>query len=202
MRFILASASPRRKDLITQLGIPVEILPSYADETSVQADTPRQFAERAAELKCREIASRPECQDAIVIGADTIVCFGPDECFPEAALLGKPSHPEQAVEMLRLLSGRTHTVITALAVSRPNGNSAPRIETASEDSLVTFQCLTDKQIRVYVDSGEPLDKAGAYGAQGLAGQFIEHVEGNLDNVIGLPVELLRRMLQESGGGGC
>jgi len=198
MRLILASASPRRQELIVQLGIPVEILPSHADEASVQADTPRQFAERAAELKCREIASRPECRDAVVIGADTIVCFGPDDFFPESALLGKPAHPEHAVEMLHLLSGRTHTVITALAVSRPNG-AEPRIETLSEDSLVTFQDLTDERIRVYVEGGEPLDKAGAYGAQGAAGEFIERIEGNLDNVIGLPTELLRRMLKDAGG---
>lgn len=196
MRLILASASPRRRELISELGLPFEIIPSHADESGVPARRPREFALLAAELKCREIASRPENRDAVVIGCDTIVCFDPDLDFPASSLFGKPSGPEEAFAMLSALSGRAHAVVTAVAVSHPERNGAPpSMESDSEITRVVFKPLTESMIREYIETGEPFDKAGAYGAQGLAGRFIERVEGNLDNVIGLPLALVRRMLR-------
>jgi septum formation protein len=199
--------------LLALLGIPFRVVVSRADESLISAPTPREFALRAAREKCFEVVERLG-GDCVVIGADTVVCFGPDAPLTPAApepregmptgawreedgtiagMLGKPSGPEEAVTMLELLSGRTHMVVTAVAVWKP-GDSAPRAE--AETSRVTFQNLDAKLIRDYVATGEPLDKAGAYGAQTHRAQLIERVEGDLRNVIGLPVHLVAQMLRE------
>ena len=209
---ILASVSPRRHELLALLGIPFRVVASLADESRIRARTPREFAVRAACEKCLEVVERTG-RSCVVIGADTVVCFGADEPLkpgipqPRAGLpngvwreeggevsgmLGKPSGPEEAAGMLSLLSGRTHTVVTAVAVWKP-GDDTPRAE--SETSRVTFRRFDKKEIANYVATGEPLDKAGAYGAQGHGAKLIESVEGDLRNVIGFPLSLVARMLQ-------
>jgi len=209
---ILASISPRRHELLALLGIPFRVVASLADESRIRARTPREFAVRAACEKCLDVVERTG-RSCVVIGADTVVCFGPDDPLnpgtPQAraglpngvwrgeggavsGMLGKPSGPEEAAGMLSLLSGRAHTVITAVAVWKP-GDAAPRAE--SETSRVTFRSLDKKRIDDYVATVEPLDKAGAYGAQGHGAKLIESVEGDLRNVIGFPLSLVARMLQ-------
>jgi len=209
---ILASLSPRRHELLALLGIPFRVVASAGDESRIRARTPREFAVRAACEKCLEVVERTG-RSCVVIGADTVVCFGADEPLeppiPQAragmpngvwrgeggevsGMLGKPSGAEEAAGMLSLLSGRAHTVITAVAVWKP-GEDTPLAE--SETSRVTFRSLDKKRIDEYVATGEPLDKAGAYGAQGHGAKLIESVEGDPRNVIGFPLSLVARMLQ-------
>ncbi|MBN1867512.1 septum formation protein Maf [Candidatus Sumerlaeota bacterium] len=187
---ILASASPRRRDLLEQLGIPFEIVPSAVDESDLQAPTPREFAILAAREKCLDVARRV-ARDAVVLAADTIVCV-PEADAGEEIVLGKPSGPEEAREMLRRLSGIAHRVITGMAVRAGGGE----VLTGAEETRVTFRCLSDTEIADYVATGEPLDKAGSYGAQGLGVRLIESVDGDFSNVIGLPMDLTRSLLRQ------
>ncbi|NQU41827.1 septum formation protein Maf [bacterium] len=190
---ILASASPRRHELLSRLGVPFEIIVSLVDESCIEADSPRAFARKAAEAKCLEVAGRAG-EDRIVLGADTVVCFEGQDAPPPGApeLLGKPSDPAEACRMLGWLSGRVHTVITALALRKPG---CP-IETAAETSHVRFHTLSQEQIARYVATGEPMDKAGAYAVQADGGRFVAEVRGDLQNVIGLPLKLLSEMLKD------
>lgn len=186
------------------------------DESRIVASTPREFALRAALEKWRDVvASLPT--PSVVVAADTVVCFdceekaAPAETSPSAppaprtrsprrrlpaprrVIFGKPADPLEAVRMLRQLSGRTHEVITALAVGRSDRcERGPR--TGTETSRVRFRELSDEEIKTYVAAGEPLDKAGAYAVQGEGARFIESVDGDLNNVIGLPLRLLARLL--------
>ena len=187
---VLASISPRRRELLGSLGIPFEIIPSGVDESRLQAPTPREFAILAAKEKCLDVARR-QSSGTIVVAADTIVCV-PNDSQPGETILGKPSGPEEARAMLGRLSGRTHRVITGVAVQTSRGE----ILTDTEETLVRFRPLSAEEIADYVATGEPLDKAGAYGAQGLGVRLIESVEGDFTNVIGLPMDLLRRLLAQ------
>lgn len=188
---ILASASPRRHELLQDFGIPFRIQISTVDESSIAIDNPRDFAIKAAEAKCRDVAlSAPK---SVIIGADTIVCF-PDGA-PEGAedVLFKPLDSGDACRMLGILSGRPHTVFTGVAVYFPDGS----VEADAGESRVSFRNLSDSQIREYVATREPLDKAGAYGIQDQGKKLIEKVEGDLNNVIGLPMHLLGSILQKA-----
>jgi septum formation protein len=187
----LASASPRRRELLGRLGVPFEIVTSGVDEKAIEAESSEHFARRAAEDKCREVAARSR-PDAVVIGADTIVCFENGVPAGAQALLGKPEDEADARRTLGILSGRTHTVITALAVKRPDG----RVEVEAERSQVRFRRMSAEQIADYVASGEPMDKAGSYGIQALGRRFVASVEGDLNNVIGFPLCLLGKMLKD------
>ena len=192
---VLASASPRRQELLRSAGIPFTVEPANIDETPRAGEAARECAERLAREKALAVwRTRP--QDC-VIGADTIVVV-------DEAILGKPVNPADAVRMLRLLSGRVHCVITGVCLVRAGDSrdllrAAELARTASETTLVTMNALSEDEIRDYVASGEPEDKAGAYAIQGMASRWIPRIEGDYSNVVGLPVALVYRMLREQGG---
>ncbi|HUO62695.1 MAG TPA: Maf family protein [Terriglobales bacterium] len=184
---VLASASPRRQELLARLGIPFTVQPSRIPE--IHPPGPHAQAVAAVALdKARAVASRWTAGAAIVLGADTEVVL-------EGRYLGKPRDAADAIRMLHELSGRTHEVITGVAlVAAPSG----REETAAVITLVTMVTASDEEIAAYVATGEPLDKAGAYAVQGLGARLVAHVDGCLTNVIGLPVETTRRLLARCG----
>jgi septum formation protein len=206
---VLASASPRRQELLRSAGIPFTIQPAEIDETPHHGESPRNCAQRLAREKALYVSkSRP---GEWVLGADTIVVI-------DEAILGKPRDQDDAARMLRLLSGRTHRVITGVCL-RGDGvvsgqwsaasHAKPlkteerelrtRVEDArSETTLVTMGDLSDAEIHSYVATGEPMDKAGAYAIQGIASRWIPRVEGDYSNVVGLPLALVYRMLMERG----
>jgi septum formation protein len=183
---VLASASPRRQELLKQLVEEFEVLPADLDEDALTVPDPWQTAERLALAKALAIAKlRP---GALVIGSDTVVAI---ELEPNIYFqLSKPKNVPVAIEMLRMLSHRTHLVITAIALVR-EGQHDVRADTTK----VTFRNLSGKEVKAYVATGEPMDKAGAYAIQGGASGFVEKVEGSISNVIGLPLELLEEMLK-------
>jgi len=190
---VLASASPRRQELLRNAGIPFTVQPADIDETPLAGESPRECAERLARAKALAVFQRnPE---KCVLGADTIVVV-------DDTVLGKPRDAEDAARMLRRLSGREHGVITGVCVVTPVTSRqlpvASKVKTASETTLVTFCELSDDEIRFYVATGEPMDKAGAYAIQGLASRWIPRIEGDYSNVVGLPVALVYRMLRELG----
>jgi septum formation protein len=188
---VLASASPRRQELLRNAGIAFIVQASGIDETPVKGESPRSCAERLARDKARAISRiRPE---DYVLGADTIVVVGEQ-------MLGKPRDATDAVRMLRMLSGRTHEVITGVCVIKPVAGG--KWSVASEDvrfesTLVTMGSLSDEEIHAYVATGEPMDKAGGYAIQGIASRWIPRIEGEYSNVMGLPVSLVYRMLREA-----
>ena len=182
---ILASQSPRRQELMKLTGLPFTVRVADVDETMDPALPVQQEVARVSRLKARTIAASA-APDDIVIAADTIVVIDGRE-------LGKPHTQQDAFDMLSLLSGRTHEVVTVLSVCR-----GERTESETVVTRVTFRALTDEEIRAYIATGEPMDKAGAYGAQGLASLFVEGIDGDFFNVMGLPVCRLGKMLKEVG----
>ncbi|MBV9157138.1 MAG: septum formation inhibitor Maf [Acidobacteriaceae bacterium] len=177
---ILASASPRRHELLVAAGIDHIVRPTSIRETRRPGETPSQFVLRMAEEKAAAVICRPA---DVVLGADTIVCLE-DEVF------GKPTNDEDATRMLRLLSGRDHWVYTGICIR----SGTHRIVDFSS-TKVSFLELTDDEIQEYTRSGEPRDKAGAYAIQGLASRFVSAIEGSYHNVVGLPVSLVYRHLK-------
>jgi septum formation protein len=211
---VLASASPRRQELLRNAGISFTVQPADIDETPLAIEPPRECALRLAREKALTVW-RTRRHD-LVLAADTIVVV-------DETMLGKPAGTDDAVRMLRLLSGRVHAVITGVCIvegvasgqppvaneaaphapSRRSSYEILRIEnrelkTASETTLVTMSGLSDAEIRDYVATGEPMDKAGAYAIQGLASRWIPRIEGDYSNVVGLPVALVYEMLRERG----
>lgn len=194
---ILASASPRRQELLRNAGIPFIIEPTDIPEVPAPREKPKDFVERLARAKARIIAQH-HLQD-FVLGADTTVVVGGE-------ILNKPSDAAEAVRMLRKLSGRTHQVITGVCVITPadltqvrTQNKGPRSEIVrSEVTSVSFESLSREDIDFYVNTGDPMDKAGAYGIQGFASRWISRIDGDYFNVVGLPVALVYRMLREVG----
>lgn len=181
MRLVLASQSPRRADLLRLAGYRFDIQPAHVDEAVRTGEQPDAFVERLAREKAAAVARlRP---DDVVIGADTVVVVN-------HVVLGKPDDVVHAQDMLRRLSGRTHEVWTGVAVSL-----AGRIEAEVSRTLVQFTHLTEEELAWYVATGEPFDKAGAYGVQGLASRFVERIEGSYSNVVGLPVSVVARLLR-------
>ncbi len=176
---ILASASPRRADLLTAAGVAFEVRPVDVDERPFDGETAADYVVRVAADKARACAATP---DAVILGADTVVVV-------DGRILGKPVDDADAARMLRLLSGRGHDVLTGLAIRRGG-----RVAVEVDSTAVTFATLSDVDIAWYVASGEPRDKAGAYAVQGLASRFVERVDGSYSNVVGLPVALACRML--------
>jgi septum formation protein len=179
---VLASASPRRQELLRNAGIPFEVQPADIAEDPRPGEAAKACAERLAREKALAVA-RQHPQD-VVLGADTVVVV-------DGQLLGKPSNAADAARMLRLLSGRQHQVITGVCLV---AGGQPVV--ASETTLVTVSKITDKEIADYVASGEPMDKAGAYAIQGIASRWIPRIEGDYSNVVGLPVALVFGMLRE------
>ena len=189
MKLILASSSERRRELLTMCGYEYEIVPSGADERTYETD-PCEYVRSLAVRKAEEVASRLRTERPgegfAVLGADTVVTL-------DGIIIGKPKDEADAVRILRLLSGRTHTVCTGVAVVTENGT-----ESEVSTTRVTFEELTEEEIRLYVASGEPMDKAGAYGIQGPFGMFVREVEGNYFTVIGLPLPTAYRLLGHAG----
>lgn len=182
MRFILASASPRRRELLKKLIDFFEVQPSQAEE-KLSIDDPAQLARALASAKCLDVAQRNP--GAAVIGADTVVAFG-------GRILGKPKDRNDARDTLRLLSGRTHQVYTGVCVVA--GGS---VRSGVECSEVTFYPLTEAAIEAYLDTGSPMDKAGSYGIQDGFG-IVESYRGDYGNIVGLPAALTARLLREAG----
>jgi septum formation protein len=183
-RVILASQSPRRRELLTLIGIPHEVRPADLDETMRPGESPTGYAERLARAKAQAVAEGDE--RAIVIGADTIVVL-------DGEVLGKPADASEAVQTLRRLAGRTHTVHTAVAVAHGG-----HLESGVESVEVTFRPLTQEQVEAYVATGEPLDKAGAYGIQGYGAVIVERIHGDYFAVMGLALGRLVGLLERVG----
>lgn len=183
-RVILASASPRRRELLNLVGIPHEVRPANIDETIRHRETPHRHVERLAREKASAVATRDP--NLITIGADTIVVIN-------RKVLGKPANVAQAAAMLRQLSGREHQVVTAVAVSR-----GKKLRSAVEEVRVKFRSLRADEIDAYIATGEPMDKAGAYGIQGYGATIVECVNGDYFSVMGLPLAQLVGLLRDVG----
>jgi septum formation protein len=182
---ILASQSPRRRELLTLIGIPHEVRPADVDESYFRGEVPREHCERLARAKAMAIELASDA-DTVVIGSDTIVVIDGD-------VLGKPRDKAHAAEMLHRLSGRSHVVMTAVAV-----RWAGRIASGVEETGVTFRTLTDDEIERYIETREPMDKAGAYGIQGYGATIVERVDGDYFAVMGLALNRLARLCREMG----
>ena len=174
MRIILASKSPRRKEILEKLGLNFEISVSDANE-DVGEMPPERAVEEISKRKAEAVLEKGGKEDALVIAADTVVSI-------DGKTLGKPKDEKEAKEMLKTLSGNTHTVFTGFAVC-----FGGKMRTCYEATKVKFKVLSDQEIENYVNSGEPMDKAGAYGIQGKAIVFVESINGDFFNVVGLPV---------------
>lgn len=181
-RVILASQSPRRRELLSLIGIVHEVRPADIDERYLPGESPRAHAERLAREKAAKIHER----ESVVIGSDTIVVVDGD-------VLGKPSDDRDAAGMLQRLSGRSHTVITAVAVAWRG-----RVESGVEEVGVTFHELSERDIAAYIATREPMDKAGAYGIQGFGATIVARVDGDYFAVMGLPLQRLVRLFAEVG----
>ncbi|MFB3094355.1 MAG: nucleoside triphosphate pyrophosphatase [Candidatus Acidiferrales bacterium] len=188
-RLILASGSPRRRELLRNAGFTFEVIPPEVAEDNPDNEAPAMLVERLALDKAEAVAGRFHRQDnVVVLGADTVVVV-------DSTLLGKPASPAEARQMLQRLSGRIHEVITGVALVEPE---TARRTVAHETTRVFFRPLEPQEMEDYVATGEPLDKAGAYAIQGGASRFVTRVEGCYFNVMGLPVALVDRLLREWG----
>ena len=185
---ILASASPRRRELLTQAGYEFRVHPAHIPEDPLPGEDPIAYVTRLARQKAEAVftalsSSEPEIQAQIqVLGADTTVTL-------DKAILGKPESAEDAARMLRLLSGRTHRVITGVSLV-----TADATQTAAEVTAVQFLTLSEAEIQAYIATGEPMDKAGAYAIQGHAARWIPRIQGCYFNVVGLPISLVSTLL--------
>lgn len=184
VRVVLASASPRRRELLTLVGITHEVRPADIDESYLEGETPHAHAERLAREKSIAVAATET--DAVTIGSDTIVVI-------DGQVLGKPRDRAHAQRMLRQLSGRTHEVMTGVAATRGD-----RTVSAVETVRVVFRRLDDEEIEAYIDTGEPMDKAGAYGIQGFGATIVSKVNGDYFAVMGLPLTRLVQQLETLG----
>jgi septum formation protein len=184
MTLLLASASPRRAELLRAAGFQFDVHPAHADESIHDGESPEEYVRRVADAKARAVLA--EARDRIVLAADTTVVV-------DAHILGKPVDEADAARMLRLLSGRRHQVLTAVTFALET-----HVQTRIEVTDVEFAPLSEAEIEWYVASGEPLDKAGAYAVQGFASRFVTRVHGSYSNVVGLPVALVYTMLRDLG----
>jgi septum formation protein len=177
---ILASASPRRHELLLAARIEHIVRPAHISETKNATETPQAYVQRIAADKAQAISAN---DSEVVLGADTVVCV-------EDTVLGKPGVAQEAARMLRLLSGREHTVLTGIALRQGS-----RLVTGIEETRVWFDEISDQEIAEYIETGEAWDKAGAYAIQGYASRFVRRIEGCYHNVVGLPVSLVYRHLK-------
>ena len=199
-KIILASSSPRRRELMAQAGFAFEVLVSEADET-IETETPGEMVEVLSERKAAAVAEEIKRQgfaeeSILLVGADTMVAI-------DGKKLGKPKDEKGAEEMLEELSGRTHQVYTGVTLIRlrkaENGSILQESRTFSEGTDVSFYPLTKEEIRSYIATGEPMDKAGAYGIQGKAAVFVKEIKGDYNNVVGLPIARLYQELKNWSG---
>jgi septum formation protein len=186
MRLVLASASPRRAELLASAGFVFDVTPAAVDETPRSGETPRDYALRVARDKAHEVAKRKRTESAPILAADTVV-------VRHDRILGKPSNDTEAAEMLRMLSGGVHEVITAVVFTVAGTETVEVVTTR-----VRFVPLSDPEIAWYLATGEPQGKAGAYAIQGHAARFIDWIEGSWSNVVGLPVAAVYRILKDTG----
>ena len=193
-KIILASASPRRRELLTQIGLEFEIIPSHKDEvigSEGPADTVMALAAGKAEDIYAQVCSGRAPEDVLVIGADTVVAM-------DGLILGKPADAAQALDMLRRLQGKTHQVytgVTLIRIKKESGYFYQESRTFSEGTDVSFYPMTEREICDYIATGEPMDKAGAYGIQGKAAIFVKGIRGDYNNVVGLPIARLYQELK-------
>ncbi len=190
MRVILASGSPRRKELLKQLVADFEVLPAKGSEIYTEQE-PAKIVQQLAAQKAAEVESsvvRQGEEPMLVIGADTVVAF-------QGQILGKPADAKQAKEMLKMLASDVHQVYTGVALIVIQHGKRQCLEFA-ECTNVRFYPMTAQEIEAYVQSGEPMDKAGAYGIQGIGGRFVEGIEGDYQNVVGLPLAKLYQVLKK------
>ena len=188
---ILASTSPRRKDLLSQIGLTFTIVPSDFEEDMSLPLSPDMLTMHLSKEKALAVAK--DYPDAVIIGADTVVAI-------DGAVLGKAHTNEDAQRMLSMLSGKTHQVITGLTVIIPAGESPTGvqiIESVASINDVTFKPLAGEEIEWYIQTGEPLEKAGAYGIQGLGAMFVEKIEGSYSGIVGLPLEILYEIFRRN-----
>lgn len=185
-RLILASASPRRRELLGRFGIPFDVIPAKGEEPLLPGFTPEETVKALSAAKAAEIAALTGDPEAIILGSDTVV-------ERNGVILGKPADEEDAFRMLSALSGGVHRVWSGVCV-RQGG----KIRTEAECTEVCFRPLSEAEIRAYIATGEPMDKAGSYGYQGLASVFVESIRGDYFNVVGLPLCRLGQMLKEFG----
>ena len=190
MKYILASQSPRRRELLGMLGITFDIEPATGEERQV-GTTPQEIVRNLASAKASEIAAHHTGEDVTVIGADTIVVCGGE-------ILGKPKDRADMERMIRMLSGRTHEVYTGVAICRAAGDvsGTDGIRTFAECTRVHFYSMSEEEIAAYVAHSDGMDKAGAYGIQSDAAIYISGIEGDYQNVVGLPVARLYHELRE------
>lgn len=180
-RIVLASASPRRSELLRAAGFDFDVLPAHVDESLLPGEGARDYVSRLAEAKARAVHAHDGRR--IVLAADTVVVV-------DTQILGKPVDEADARRMLKTLSARPHEVLTAVSVFHPG----EIVDTRVESTIVEFAPLSDADIDWYVSSGEPMDKAGAYAVQGLASRFVTRIDGSYSNVVGLPIALVHQML--------
>ena len=181
-KFILASASPRRFELLGELGITPVVCPTDADETIEEPIAPEETVELLSKRKA-EAYTKELLENEILITADTVVALG-------NKILGKPADEADAIDMLTSLSDTEHIVCTGVTLVSKN-----KTVTTHDTTKVRFREMTEEEIKAYVDTGDPMDKAGSYGIQGEAGKFVEYISGSLNNVIGLPTELIENILK-------
>lgn len=189
MTLILASASPRRTAMLTQMGLSHTVLPADIDETPVEGESPEELVVRLAKEKAAAAFSMLDStrtSDAVVLAADTLIAL-------DGISLGKPADRNECRDMLKSLSGRQHSVLTAISVKSQHNQTAQLIET-----FVQFAPVSDAEIHAYWATGEPVDKAGSYAIQGIGGQFVQSVSGSVSAVIGLPLYETKVMLREFG----
>ncbi len=190
MRILLASASPRRRELLEQIGLPFEVVVSHVEEVITETE-PGKVVEQLSAQKAEAVAGslgKPE-EETLVIGADTVVAA-------ENTILGKPADAAKAVEMLRLLAGRTHAVYTGVTLILRGASGETARKTFHERTDVSFYPMEEAEIRQYVATGDCMDKAGAYGIQGFCARYISGINGDYNNVVGLPVGRLYQEIKE------
>ena len=195
MRLVLASASPRRAELLTAAGFDFDVMAADIHEVMDVEETPDGYARRLAQLKAEAV--KPQAGDRPILGADTIVLVDND-------VLEKPADEADAKRMLRLLSGRAHSVLTAVCLISPESPAEAgrvglwRTRIRVDRTAVEFAELSAEEIDWYVGSGEPYDKAGGYAIQGLASRFVTRIDGSYSNVVGLPIPLVYRLCRDAG----
>ena len=188
-KIILASSSPRRRDILEQIGVKFDVIPSNADESTAASD-PAEYVKGLSDRKASEVAKRVE-GECIILGSDTVVVH-------KNRILGKPADQKAAFNMLRSLSGDVHYVYSGVTVIVKEGDGKIRKKTFAVSTEVKVTDLSDDQIRVYIESGEPMDKAGAYAIQGRFAPYIERISGDYYNIVGFPISSIVRACAEMG----
>ncbi|HEX5475534.1 MAG TPA: Maf family protein [Vicinamibacterales bacterium] len=191
MPLILASASPRRAELLTSAGFSFDVRPADVDESRRDGEPPERYVERVAHAKARAVARACAQPGTVVLGADTVVVI-------RGELLGKPASASDAARMLRLLAGAVHEVLTAVVLVDAGSREDERVREVAR-TRVRFLPLTGDEIAWYVETGEPFGKAGGYAIQGRAARFVEWIDGSWSNVVGLPVATVDRLLKTTDG---